>query len=58
MKNKQLSRRQARYLDLLAEFNFQVIFRSDKTNTKTDSLTRRADGRPIDKKNDRHKHQY
>ena len=56
MKNKQLSRRQARYLDLLAEFNFQVIFRSDKANTKADSLTRRADDRPIDKKNDRHKH--
>ena len=58
MENKQLSRRQARYLDLLAEFNFQVIFRSGKMNTKADSLTRRSDGRPVDEKDDRHRHQY
>ncbi len=40
MENKQLSRRQANYLDILSEFNFQIIFRSGKTNTKADALTR------------------
>jgi len=40
MKNKQLSRRQANYLNVLSEFNFQIIFRSGKMNTKADALTR------------------
>jgi len=40
MEAKQLSRRQARYLDFLTEFNFQMIFRSNKRNLKADALTR------------------
>jgi len=40
MENKQLSRRQANYLDILSKFNFQIIFRSGKMNTKADALTR------------------
>jgi len=40
MENKQLSRRQANYLNILSKFNFQIIFRSGKTNTKVDALTR------------------
>jgi len=40
MENKQLSRRQANYLNILSKFNFQIIFRSGKTNTKADALTR------------------
>ncbi len=40
MKNKQLSRRQVNYLNILSKFNFQIIFRSGKTNTKVDALTR------------------
>jgi len=40
MKNKQLTRRQVNYLDILSEFNFQIIFRSGKTNTKVDALIR------------------
>ncbi len=40
MKNKQLTRRQVNYLDILFEFNFQIIFRSDKMNTKVDALIR------------------
>jgi len=39
-KNKQLTRRQVNYLDILFEFNFQIIFRSDKMNTKVDALIR------------------
>jgi hypothetical protein len=39
MKNKQLTRHQANYLNILFEFNFQIIFRPDKINTKVDALT-------------------
>jgi len=40
MKNKQLTRRQVNYLDILFKFNFQIIFQSDKMNTKVDALIR------------------
>jgi len=40
MKNKQLSRRQVNYLNILSKFNFQIIFRSGKMNTKIDALIR------------------
>ncbi len=40
MKNKQLSRWQVNYLNILSKFNFQIIFRSDKINTKVDALIR------------------
>jgi len=40
MKNKQLTRRQVNYLDILFKFNFQIIFRSGKMNTKVDALIR------------------
>ncbi len=40
MKNKQLTRRQVNYLNILFKFNFQIIFRSDKMNIKVDALIR------------------
>ncbi len=40
MKNKQLTRRQANYLNILSKFNFQIIFQSDKINIKVNALTR------------------
>ncbi len=40
MKNKQLSQWQVNYLNILLKFNFQIIFRSGKMNTKVDALTR------------------
>ncbi len=40
MKNKQLTRWQANYLNILSKFNFQIIFRSGKTNIEVDALTR------------------
>ncbi len=39
MKNKQLSRWQVNYLNILLKFNFQIIFKSDKMNTKVNALT-------------------
>ncbi len=38
MKNKQLSRRLVNYLNILLKFNFQIIFRLDKMNTKVNTL--------------------
>ncbi len=40
MKNKQLSQRQVNYLNVLLKFNFQIIFRSGRMNTKVDALIR------------------
>ncbi len=40
MKNKQLIKWQANYLNILLKFNFQIIFRSDKMNDKVDALIR------------------
>ena len=39
MENKKLTHWQVRYLDILSEFNFQMIFQSGKTNSKADALT-------------------
>ncbi len=40
MKNKQLTRQQVNYLDILFKFNFQIIFWSGKINTKVNALIR------------------
>ncbi len=40
MKNKQLSRWQVNYLNILLKFNFQIIFKSGKINTKVNALIR------------------
>ncbi len=40
MKNKLLTRCQVNYLNILSEFNFQIIFQSGKMNIKVDALTR------------------
>ncbi len=40
MKNKQLTWRQVNYLNILFEFNFQIIFQSDKINIKVNALIR------------------
>ncbi len=40
MKNKQLTWRQVNYLDILFEFNFQIIFQSGKMNIKVNALIR------------------
>ena len=38
MKNKQLTCRQIRYLNILFNFNFKIIFRAGKANIKADVL--------------------
>lgn len=39
MKNKELTCRKARYLDILSKFNFQVIFQASKKKSKANTLT-------------------
>ncbi len=43
MKDKELSRRQMRWVQKLADFNFRIMYWSDKQNIKINALTRRAD---------------
>ncbi len=40
MKNKELSRRQMRWVQKLVDFNFKIMYRSGKQNIKVDALTR------------------
>ncbi len=42
MKDKELSRRQMRWVQKLVDFNFKIMYRSDKQNIKVDALTRRV----------------
>ncbi len=46
MEDKELSRRQMRWVQKLAEFNFKIMYRPGKQNIKADVLTRRADSVP------------
>ncbi len=43
MKDKKLSRRQMHWVQKLADFNFKIMYRSDKQNIKIDALIRQAD---------------
>ncbi len=43
MKDKELSRRQMRWVQKFADFNFRIMYQSDKQNIKIDALTHRAD---------------
>ncbi len=48
MKDKKLSRWQMRWVQKLTDFNFKIMYRSDKQNIKIDALTCRADFVPRD----------
>ncbi len=42
MKNKELSRRQMRWVQKLVDFNFKIMYCSDKQNIKVNALTRQV----------------
>ena len=46
MTTKKLTRRQARWAMILADYNFQITYRPGKQNGKADALTRRAKDLP------------
>jgi len=57
MKDKKLSRRQMRWVQKLADFNFKIMYWSDKQNIKIDALTRWADFVSRDFNNERIQYQ-
>ena len=58
MTTKKLTRRQARWAEFLAGYNFQVTYRPRKQNDKVDALTRRLGDRPKgDEQDDRQQYQ-
>ncbi len=58
MSTKDLNRRQARWAECLAEFNFQITYRPGKSGTIPDSLTRRPGDLPEDASDSRHLYQH
>ncbi len=55
---RDLSRRQARYLDMLSEFNIKISYKTGQQNAKADALTRMAGSKPMDPSDDRVRQQY
>jgi hypothetical protein len=55
MTTKRLTRRQARWAEFLADYNFQITYRPGKDNQKADALTRRPGDRPKGPEDDRQK---
>ena len=51
--SQDLTRRQARYLDILSEFNIRIIFRPGPHNAKADALTRLPRSRPANAEDER-----
>ena len=58
MTTKKLTRRQARWAEFLAGFNFVISYRPGKKNEKADSLTRRTGDLPKGEDDDRQRQQY
>src|SRR5580700_2906679 len=57
MTTKELTRRQARWAEKLAEFNFKILYQSGAKNHKADAVTRIPGYRPDSDEDDRKKHQ-
>ncbi len=57
---KKLNRRQTRWAEFLAEFDFKIAYQSKKKNDKANSLTRRSEYRSkiSNNSNDRNKHMH
>jgi hypothetical protein len=55
---KKLNKRQARWIEFLAEFDFKIAYQSEKKNDKANSLTKRFEDRLIDESDDRNKHMH
>ncbi len=56
MHTKELTRRQARWAEKLADYNFKIMYRSGKSNGKADALTRLPGSVPADDNDERQKH--
>lgn len=58
MSSKQLNRRQARWAEFLAEFNFKIAYRPEIQRTKPDSLTRRSQNLPENNNDERQQYNH
>lgn len=58
MQTKELTRRQARWAEKLADFNFKIRYRDGKSNRKADALTRLPNSIPTDSQDERRKQQH
>ena len=57
MFTKKLNRRQVRWAEFLAGFNFIITYRAGKQNEKADALTRQSNSRPDTDVDERQQHQ-
>ncbi|KAI1007123.1 hypothetical protein K3495_g1088 [Podosphaera aphanis] len=55
---KKLNRRQARWNELLSEFEFKIVFRPGKQGGKPDALTRISSDRPLSIDDDRNRNRH
>ena len=58
METKKLTRRQVRWANTLADYNFKIIYTTAKKNQKADALTRTADSTPSSLDDDREKYMH
>jgi len=58
MKDKELSRQQMRWVQKLVDFNFKIMYWSDKQNIKIDALTHQADVVLRDSEDERVRYQW
>jgi hypothetical protein len=58
MITKKLNKRQTRWAKFLVEFDFKIVYQSEKKNDKANSLIKRFEDRSVDKSNDRNKHMH
>ncbi len=56
MITKKLNKRQTRWTEFLAEFDFKIVYQSEKKNDKANSVIKRLENRSINKSNDRNKY--
>lgn len=57
MSTKKLTRRQARWAELLSQYNFQIIYRPGRLNERADALSRRSQDKPATAADARVQHQ-
>lgn len=55
---KKLNRRQARWNELIANYDFKIVFRPGKQGGKPDALTRISSDKPIEDDDERNQQQY
>jgi trehalose/maltose hydrolase-like predicted phosphorylase len=58
MTTKKLNRRQTRWVELLAEFDFKIAYQLEKKNDKADSLIKRFENRSKNESDDRNKQMH